>query len=52
MPGMIDEMLSTTKGPKKLIQAWEMARTPPSVFEYLLEKKASYHQLVQKLKSY
>ena len=51
-PGMIDEMLSSITGPKKLIQAWEMARTPPSVFVYMLEKKVSYCQLVKKLKSY
>jgi len=48
---MIDEVLATTKGPKKLIQAWEMARNPPSPFEYLLEKKMNYHTLVEKYKS-
>jgi hypothetical protein len=50
-PAMIDAVLSTTKGPKKLIQAWEMARNPPSPFEYMLEKKMNYHTLVEKYKS-
>jgi hypothetical protein len=35
-------------GPKKLVRAWELARDPPSPFEYLLEKKMQYHALVEK----
>ena len=50
-PEIIDEVLATLTGPKQLIQAWEMARTPPGVFEYMLEKKATYHKLVEKYKS-
>jgi len=47
---MIEEFLATTKGPKKLIQSWEMAKNPPTPFEYLLEKKMNYHMLVEKYK--
>jgi hypothetical protein len=48
---MIDHVLATTKGPKKLLLAWEMAKNPPTPFEYLLEKKMNYHTLVEKYKS-
>jgi len=47
--GTIDEMLRTIKGPKKLIQAWELVRDPPSVWEYMLEKKLQYGELVEKI---
>ena len=50
-PAMVEEHLATITGPKKLVQAWELARNPPSVFEYMLEKKMPYHKLVEKLKS-
>jgi hypothetical protein len=49
---MIEDYISTITGPKKLLQAWKMARNPPSVFEYMLEKKMPYHQLVEKCKGY
>jgi hypothetical protein len=48
---MIEDYISVVQGPKKLIQAWEMARNPPSVWEYMLEKKVYYHQLVEKYKA-
>jgi hypothetical protein len=44
-PKMIEEFNKTIEGPKQLIAAWQMARTPPSVFEYMLEKKKSYYQI-------
>jgi hypothetical protein len=49
-PQMVEEFLATTSGPKKLVRAWEMARNPPGVFEYMLEKKIEYHKLVEKYK--
>jgi hypothetical protein len=50
-PDLIEEMLATITGPKKLVQAWEMARHPPSVFDYMMEKKMPYHKLVERFKS-
>lgn len=50
-PKMIEEYRASITGPKKLVQAWEMARTPPSVFDYMLEKKMQYHKLIEKYKS-
>jgi hypothetical protein len=47
---MIEETLAGITGPKKLLQAWEMTKNPPSPFEYLLEKKMPYHSLVEKYK--
>jgi hypothetical protein len=49
---MIEEMLKIKTGPKRLKQAWEMAKTPPSPFEYLLEKKKNYSQLLEKITTY
>jgi hypothetical protein len=48
---MIEEFNKTIRGPKQLSAAWQMARTPPSVFEYMLEKKKSYYQLIEASKS-
>jgi hypothetical protein len=48
---MIDEFLAKTTGPKKLIEAWELAKDPPSPFSYLLEKKYQYHTLMEKYKA-
>ena len=45
-----ERLIATTKGPARLVRALEMARSPPDVFEYMLEKKAEYHVLVEKLK--
>ena len=50
-PEMVEEYCSSIKGPKKLVQAWELARNPPTVWEYMLEKKMSYHRLVEKYKA-
>jgi hypothetical protein len=50
-PEMIEDYISAITGPKKLVQAWKMARNPPSVFEYMLEKKMPYFRLVEKYKS-
>lgn len=44
---MIDEFNKTIKAPKKLVAAWQMARNPPNVFDYMLEKKKSYHRLIE-----
>jgi len=48
---MVEDYRASITGPKKLVQAWELARTPPSVFEYMLEKKMQYHKLIEKYKS-
>jgi hypothetical protein len=48
---MIEEFNKTVTGPKKRVLAWQMARNPPSVFEYMLEKKKSYYKLVEDYKS-
>jgi hypothetical protein len=47
---MVDEYLAQAiiTGPKKLVRAWELAKNPPSPFEYMLEKKMDYHVLVEK----
>jgi len=50
-PEMVEDYISSITGPKKLVQAWEMARDPPSVFEYMLEKKMPYHRLIEKYKA-
>lgn len=50
-PEMIEEFNRTITGPKKLVLAWQMARNPPTVFEYMLEKKKSYSRLVEAYKS-
>jgi len=49
---MIEDYISKTTAPKKLVQAWAMARNPLSVFEYMLEKKMPYHRLVEKSKGF
>jgi len=48
---LIEDYITTIKGPKKLVQAWKMARNPPTVFDYMLEKKMPFHKLVEKMKS-
>jgi len=48
---MIEEVLATVTGPKRLVQAWELARHPPSPFIYMLEKKVTYFKLVEKFKA-
>lgn len=50
-PEMVEDYCRRIKGPKKLVLAWELARSPPSVWEYMLEKKANYHKLVEKYKA-
>ena len=50
-PEMIEEFNRTITAPKKLVLAWQMARKPPGVFEYMLEKKKSYYRLVDAYKS-
>lgn len=50
-PEMVEDFNSTVTGPKKLVQAWQMAKHPPSVFEYMLEKKMPYHRLIEKYKA-
>lgn len=52
-PDMVEEYHSRAKvtGPKKLVRAWELAFNPPSVWEYMLEKKMEYHVLVEKYKN-
>jgi hypothetical protein len=49
-PNMVDEYhaQAVITGPKKLVRAWELAKNPPSPFEYMLEKKMDYHVLVEK----
>jgi hypothetical protein len=54
-PAMVEEWyerLKTEGGPKKLVDAWELAKRPPSVWEYMLEKKLSYYRLVERYKSH
>ena len=48
---MMEEYYTLITGPKKLVQAWEMTRNPLSIFEYMLEKKLLYHELVEKYKA-